>query len=121
MGWSDRGIEIKTPEQIGLMRVAGLLVGETLELLRDAVRPGVTTGQLDALAEDNIRSHGGIPSFKGYSHPPFPGIHLRVGQRRGRARHPGLARARRGRRHLHRLRCDRGRLARRRGDHGRRR
>ena len=72
MGWSDRGIEIKTPEQIGLMRVAGLLVGETLELLRDAVRPGVTTGQLDALAEDNIRSHGGIPSFKGYSHPPFP-------------------------------------------------
>ncbi|HET8959503.1 type I methionyl aminopeptidase [Nocardioides sp.] len=73
MRWSDRNIEIKTPEQIRLMRVAGLLVGETLELLRDAVRPGVTTGQLDALAEDNIRSHGGIPSFKGYSHPPFPG------------------------------------------------
>jgi methionyl aminopeptidase len=73
MGWSDRGIELKTPEQIDLMRVAGLLVGETLELLRDAVRPGVTTGQLDALAEDHIRSHDGIPSFKGYSHPPFPG------------------------------------------------
>jgi methionyl aminopeptidase len=73
MGWSDRGIELKTPEQIDLMRVAGLLVGETLELLRDAVRPGVTTGQLDALAEDHIRSHHGIPSFKGYSHPPFPG------------------------------------------------
>jgi methionyl aminopeptidase len=73
MGWSDRGIEIKTPEQIDLMRVAGLLVGETLELLRGAVRPGVTTGQLDALAEDNIRSQGGVPSFKGYSHPPFPG------------------------------------------------
>jgi len=69
----DRGIEIKTPEQIDLMRVAGLLVGETLELLRDAARPGITTGELDALAEDNIRSHGGIPSFKGYSHPPFPG------------------------------------------------
>jgi methionyl aminopeptidase len=69
----DREIELKSPEQIELMRVAGLLVGETLELLRDAVRPGVTTGQLDALAEDNIRSQGGIPSFKGYSHPPFPG------------------------------------------------
>ena len=55
------------------MRVAGLLVGETLELLRAAVRPGVTTGELDALAEDNIRSHRGIPSFKGYGHPPFPG------------------------------------------------
>jgi methionyl aminopeptidase len=73
LGWREPRIEIKTPEQIGLMRVAGVLVGETLELLRHAVRPGITTGELDALAEDNIRSHRGIPSFKGYSHPPFPG------------------------------------------------
>ena len=72
MGFRDRGIEIKTPEQIDLMRVAGRLVGETLELLREAVRPGVTTLELDTLAEANIRDHGGIPSFKGYSHPPFP-------------------------------------------------
>ena len=72
MGFRDRGIEIKTPEQIDLMRVAGRLVGETLELLRAAVRPGVTTLELDTLAEANIRDHGGIPSFKGYSHPPFP-------------------------------------------------
>jgi methionyl aminopeptidase len=43
-----------------------------LEKLRDAVHPGVTTGELDAIAEDNIRSGGGIPSFLGYSHPPFP-------------------------------------------------
>ena len=54
------------------MRVAGLLVGQTLELLRAAVRPGVTTRELDAIAEDNIRSHGGVPSFLGYGHPPFP-------------------------------------------------
>ena len=72
MGFRDRGIEIKTPEQIDRMRVAGRLVGETLELLREAVRPGVTTLELDTLAEANIRDHGGIPSFKGYSHPPFP-------------------------------------------------
>lgn len=72
MGFRDRGVEIKSPEQIALMRRAGLLVGETLELLRSAVRPGITTGELDALAEDNIRSGGGVPSFKGYSHPPFP-------------------------------------------------
>ena len=72
MGFRDRGIEIKTPEQVELMRVAGRLVGETLELLRDAVRPGVTTLELDTLAEANIRDHGGVPSFKGYSHPPFP-------------------------------------------------
>ncbi len=73
MGWHSRGVEIKTPEQIAQMRVAGLLTGRTLELLRAAVRPGVSTGELDALAEDHIRSHGGVPSFKGYSEPPFPG------------------------------------------------
>jgi methionyl aminopeptidase len=72
VGLRDRGIEIKTPEQIEKMRVAGLLVGETLELLRTSVRAGISTGELDAIAEDNIRSHGGIPSFQGYGHPPFP-------------------------------------------------
>ncbi|HET6563573.1 MAG TPA: type I methionyl aminopeptidase [Marmoricola sp.] len=68
----DRGVEIKTPEQIALMRKAGLVVGRTLELLRATARPGMTTGELDALAEENIRSSGATPSFKGYSHPPFP-------------------------------------------------
>jgi len=72
MGLIDRHLEIKTPDQIGLMRAAGLLVGETLELLRDAARAGVTTGELDALAEDHIRSHGGVPSFLDYGYPPFP-------------------------------------------------
>ncbi len=72
MGLLDRSLEIKTPEQIDLMRVAGLLVGETLELLRQAAKAGVTTGELDAIAEDNIRSHGGTPSFLNYGHPPFP-------------------------------------------------
>jgi methionyl aminopeptidase len=72
VGFRDRGIEIKTPGQIEKMRVAGLLTGQTLELLRGCVRPGITTGELDAIAEDNIRSHNGIPSFKGYSRPPFP-------------------------------------------------
>lgn len=65
-------IQLKTPEQIDKMRVAGLLVGETLEVLRSSVRAGITTAELDAIAEDNIRSGGGIPSFKGYSQPPFP-------------------------------------------------
>jgi methionyl aminopeptidase len=72
MPFRDRGIEIKSRDQIDKMRVAGLLVGQTLELLRSAVRPGVTTGELDKLAEDNIRSQGGVPSFLGYGHPPFP-------------------------------------------------
>ncbi len=66
MGLLDRGVEIKTPEQIDLMRKAGLVVGQTLELLRTNVRPGVTTGELDAIAEDNIRTAGATPSFLGY-------------------------------------------------------
>jgi methionyl aminopeptidase len=59
-------IEIKSPEQIALMRRAGVVVGETLELLREAVRPGVTTGELDAVAEDHIRSRGATPNFLNY-------------------------------------------------------
>jgi methionyl aminopeptidase len=69
----ERGIEYKTPEQIAKMRVAGLLVGQTLELLRSSVRAGISTAELDAIAEENIRSAGGTPSFQGYGHPPFPG------------------------------------------------
>lgn len=65
MGFFDK-VEIKTPEQIRLMRKAGLVVGQTLELLRSSVRPGMTTGELDAIAEDSIRSLGGTPSFLGY-------------------------------------------------------
>ncbi len=63
--------EGKTPEQLAMMRTAGLLVGRTLELVVAAVRPGVTTLELDALAEAHIRDHGGIPNFQlvpGYRH-----------------------------------------------------
>ncbi len=59
-------IEIKTPEQLGLMRKAGLVVAASLEAVREALKPGVTTAELDAVAEEVIRSHGGVPSFKGY-------------------------------------------------------
>ncbi|HYJ70816.1 MAG TPA: type I methionyl aminopeptidase [Nocardioidaceae bacterium] len=62
----DRGVEIKTREQIALMRRAGRIVGETLQLCRDSVRPGMTTDDLDRLAETYIRDHGAVPSFKGY-------------------------------------------------------
>jgi len=66
MGLLDRGVEIKTPEQIDGMRKAGLVVGRTLELLRGAVRAGISTAELDAIAEDHIRSSGATPSFLGY-------------------------------------------------------
>ncbi|MDQ1724094.1 MAG: methionyl aminopeptidase [Frankiaceae bacterium] len=65
-------IQIKSPAEIAKMRVAGLVVGRTLAKLRAAVAPGVTTADLDALAEESIRGEGATPSFKGYGHPPFP-------------------------------------------------
>ena len=70
-------IQIKNAAEVELMRAAGLVVGRTLEALRAAAVPGVTTGDLDHLAETQIRAAGAIPSFKGYQPhrgvPPFPG------------------------------------------------
>ncbi len=63
--------EGKTPEQLAGMRTAGLLVGHTLELVVAAVRPGITTLDLDTLAETHIRDNGGVPNFQlvpGYRH-----------------------------------------------------
>lgn len=59
-------ILLKRPEQLRLMREAGRIVAETLLLLQEAVRPGITTAELDALAECHIRRRGATPSFKGY-------------------------------------------------------
>ncbi|WP_238007598.1 type I methionyl aminopeptidase [Dactylosporangium sp. AC04546] len=59
-------IELKTPEQIGQMRRAGLVVADALARMRAAVAPGVSTADLDRIAEETIRSAGAIPSFQGY-------------------------------------------------------
>jgi methionyl aminopeptidase len=56
----------KSPEQIDRMRRAGRLVGHTLSQVVEAVRPGVTLLELDALAERVIRDGDGVPSFLGY-------------------------------------------------------
>jgi methionyl aminopeptidase len=61
-----KGLDVKTPDQIRRMRVAGMVVGETLELIRGQARAGMTTGDLDRTAEDFIRSKGATPSFLGY-------------------------------------------------------
>ena len=61
----------KTPEQIEHMAAAGAVLVKTLNLLASKIRPGVTTGELDAAAEKFIRSHGAEPAFKGYR--GFPG------------------------------------------------
>ena len=64
-------IEAKDPEQIALMRRAGLVVGHTLQLAREHAVAGARTEDIDRLAEEHIRSCGAVPSFKGYG--GFPG------------------------------------------------
>ncbi len=59
-------IYYKTAEQIELMRIAGSIVYETLNMLEDWIRPGISTAKLDRLAEAFIRDRGAVPSFKGY-------------------------------------------------------
>jgi methionyl aminopeptidase len=56
----------KSGQEIEQMERAGRVVVQTLELLGEHVRAGVTTQELDELAEEFIRSHGGVPTFKGY-------------------------------------------------------
>lgn len=58
-------IKIKTLEEIELMRESALIVSKTLGMLASEVKPGVTTLQLDKLAETFIRDHGGVPGFLG--------------------------------------------------------
>ncbi|MDE7378580.1 MAG: type I methionyl aminopeptidase [Paraprevotella sp.] len=68
-------IFLKTEDEIELMREANLLVGSTLAELAGRIQPGVTTAQLDKIAEEFIRDHGAIPTFKGFPNPygsPFP-------------------------------------------------
>jgi methionyl aminopeptidase len=57
---------VKTREELDLMRVSSRLVAETLRTLGSEIKPGITTSDLDRIAEDYIRSQGGLPSFKGY-------------------------------------------------------
>ncbi|OXM74014.1 MULTISPECIES: type I methionyl aminopeptidase [Amycolatopsis] len=61
-----RGIEIKTPGELDAMRAAGIVVARTLAAVAEAARPGVSTGDLDEIAEQTIRAAGAVPSFKGY-------------------------------------------------------
>jgi len=61
----------KSPAEIEKMAAAGAILVGTLNLIKEQVRPGVTTGELDEAAETFIRSHGAEPAFKGYR--GFPG------------------------------------------------
>jgi methionyl aminopeptidase len=70
-------ITLKTPQETAKMREAGRIVAEMLAACRAAVRPGVTTGELDRIASDVLKRHGATSNFKGYGVPvlpPFPGV-----------------------------------------------
>jgi methionyl aminopeptidase len=56
----------KSPEELAVMRRAGAIVADTISRLHDALQPGVTTAQLDRIAEEAITAEGAVPSFKGY-------------------------------------------------------
>jgi len=58
-------IEIKSRGELEAMRAAGIVVARALDLLTKAVKPGVSTAELDELAEQTIRDAGAVPSFKG--------------------------------------------------------
>ena len=64
-------ISCKTKNEIALMRQAGSVVGQAIEMLAKQVRPGITSGELDKMAEEFIRSKGCAPAFKGLY--GFPG------------------------------------------------
>ena len=59
-------IVLKSPAEIEQMAEAGQIVSDTLALIGEAVRPGVTTAELDVAADEFIRSQGGMPTFMGY-------------------------------------------------------
>ncbi len=63
-------IILKTPAEIEVMAEASRVVAEALEIVRKEVRPGVSTDDLDRIAEEAIRTRGGIPAFKGYRSYP---------------------------------------------------
>jgi len=59
-------IIIKTDHEIEYMRKSGKIVGETLAMLQEVIKPGITTAELDIIAEEYINKCGATPSFKGY-------------------------------------------------------
>jgi len=65
-GKRTAGIVLRDARELALMREAGRIVAKVHEAMRRAVRPGISTAELDAIAEDVIRSHNAIPTFLGY-------------------------------------------------------
>jgi methionyl aminopeptidase len=71
MDWA-RQINIKNPAEIAIMREAGRINATILATVRELLKPGVSTADLDAAAEEVLKKYGAVSPFKGYGYPPFP-------------------------------------------------
>ncbi|WKZ41989.1 MAG: type I methionyl aminopeptidase [Anaerolineales bacterium] len=68
----ERQVNIKTPADLKIMREAGRINAAVLAKVKELLQPGVTTADLNAAAEEVLKSHGCVSPFKGYGRPPFP-------------------------------------------------
>jgi methionyl aminopeptidase len=71
MSWA-RQIHLKGPAELQTMREAGRINASVLATVKALLKPGVSTADLNAAAEEVLRKHGCVSPFKGYGHPPFP-------------------------------------------------
>src|SRR5512135_1105919 len=71
MSWA-RQIHIKSPEELQIMREAGHINASVLAAVKERLKPGVSTYDLNAAAEEVLQKHGCVSPFKGYGYPPFP-------------------------------------------------
>jgi methionyl aminopeptidase len=71
MSWA-RQIHLKSPAELEAMRAAGRINAEVLATVKELLKPGVSTANLNAAAEEVLRKHECISPFKGYGYPPFP-------------------------------------------------
>jgi methionyl aminopeptidase len=71
MDWA-RQINIKNPAEIAIMREAGRINATVLATVRELLKPGISTADLDAAAEEVLKKYGAVSPFKGYGYPPFP-------------------------------------------------
>lgn len=68
----NKAVEVKTSEELATMRVAGGIVGDILVLLKGLVKPGMTTGEIDQIARQELKKRGAKPAFLNYH--GFPGV-----------------------------------------------
>ncbi len=74
MNSGGRGVVLKSPKELALMREAGRVTARALAAAREVIRPGVTTAEVDAAASAVLRKQGARPALLGYCQPPFPAV-----------------------------------------------